>query len=356
MTKVNKNSFKENTHKVSIDSFRVSIPVEKVKIIDANLTDKLTTYTINNNTQEVLTEKEVKENSILKEINGAKFRFNIDNSFNSSRVVILINAKQLNSNYFDGITQENITSVYDNLIRCKVIDVDIETFMMQPITDVDFKKDTIINYDDYHKSLSIIKDCSKLSKFKDDGCILFANGIEFSTRKTSKYLSNPFFKIYHKEIELMQNSADFTNKHLKGIDFRNGVRFECTIKNKKHFQSLGVENNSLITVLRLSNEVKDKILSTIVKKHLNKREMSKPNKNIGLNPSQQIMYIAISLLLDNGNTIDGSITYILSSFNGVTKSRKKKELISVYENYIMGTIAEKRSIKMNSFFDSLGWN
>lgn len=355
MTKVNKNSFKENLNNVSIDSCRISIPIERVQIIDSNLTDKLTTYTINNNTQEVLTEKEVKENSIIREVNGAKFRFNVDNSFNTTQVVILINAKQLTTNYFEGIHKDNIKEVYNNLIACEVITVPFEIFLLQSITDVDFKKDTTIDYEDYHKSLSIIKECSKLSKFKDDGCILYTNGIEFSTRKTSKYLSNPFFKIYHKEIELKQNSADFSNKYLKGIDYVNGVRLECTVKNKKHFQSLGVKDNRLITVLSLSNELKDEILSTIVKKHLSKREMSKPTKNIGLNPSQQILFDYTNLLLSQGNTIDGAITYILNPFSSVTKSRKKKELEYVYENYIMGTIAEKRSVKMNSFFDSLGW-
>ncbi len=356
MTKVNKNSFKENIGKVSIDSFRINIPIEKVNIIDTNLTDKLTTYTINSNTQEVITEKEIKQNSLVRNIKGSKFRFNIDNSFSNTNVVVLINSKQLCSNYFDGINKHNIKEVYSNLIECKVIELPFDTFINQSIVDVDFKKDTVIGYDDYHKSLSVIKDCSKLSKYKDDGCILYANGIEFSTRETSKYLSNPFFKVYHKEIELNQNSSEFSNKHLKGIDYTNGVRIECTAKNKKHFQSLGVKDNSLKTVLSLSNEFKDNLISEIVKKHLSKREMTKPKKNLGLNPSQQILFDYVNLLLNNGNSIDGAMTYILNPFSGVTKHRKKRELEYVYESFIMGTIAEKRSVKMNSFFDSLGWN
>tara|TARA_R110001632_G_scaffold99335_1_gene206066 strand:- start:1402 stop:2103 length:702 start_codon:yes stop_codon:yes gene_type:complete len=229
-------------------------------------------------------------------------------------------------------------------------------FIIQSIADVDFKKDYVINLVDYHKGLGIIKDCGKLSKYKDDGCLSYANGLEFSKRETIKYLSKPFFKIYHKEIELNQNSAGFSNKHLKGIDYKDGVRIECTVKNKKHFQSLGVEDNSLKTVLSLSNEVKESLISNIVKKHLSKREMIKPKKNIGLNPSQQILFDYVNLLLEHGNTIDGAITYILGPFSGNSKHRKKKELEYVYESFIMGTIAEKRSIKINGFFDSFGWN
>jgi len=357
MTKVNKNSFKENVGKVSIDSFRINIPIELVKIINSNLTDKLTTYTINSNTHEILTEKELKENSIIGKVGGdLKFKFNIDNSFGNTKVVVLINSKHICSDYFSGITQDNIREVYNKIIACKVIETPFNTFVNSPIVDVDFKKDTVIGYDDYHKSLSVIKECGKLSKYKDDGCLPFANGIQFSHRKTTKFLSKPFFKIYHKEIELNQISFDFSNKYLKGIDYVNGVRIECTVKNKKHFQSLDVKDNSLKTVLSLSNEVKDNFISEIVKKHLSKREMTKPKKNLGLNPSQQILFDYVNLLLNNGNSIDGAITYILNPFSGVTKHRKKKELEYVYESFIMGTIAEKRSIKMNSFFDSLGWN
>ena len=81
MTNVKKNSFVERESSISIDSFRISIPIKDVTILDQNLTDKVTTYTINNNTQEVLSEKEVKENSIVKEFNHVPYLFNIDNSF-----------------------------------------------------------------------------------------------------------------------------------------------------------------------------------------------------------------------------------------------------------------------------------
>lgn len=356
MTNVKKNSFVEIESSISIDSFRISIPIKYVTILDQNLTDKVTTYTINNNTQEVLSEKEVKENSIIKEFNHVPYRFNIDNSFGETKVVVLINSKHLGSDYFNGITKDNIKAVYHNIIACNIIEVNYDVFLQQPIVDTDFKKDHVIDLETYKKSLSIVRDCSKLSKYKDDGCKPFTNGIEFSNRKTEKYLSNPFFKIYHKEIELKENSAAFTNRFLTGIDFKNKVRFEFTVKNKKHFRSFGIENNKLITILSLSNEVKTNILHSVVKKHLSKRENIKPMKTTGLNPSHQIIYDYTNLLLNNGLTIDGAINYILTSFKGVTKHRKRKEIEFVYENYIQGTIAEKRSINLNSFFNSLGWN
>jgi hypothetical protein len=355
MTKVENNSFTTNTKQISIDSFRISIPINLVEIIDSNLTDKVTSLTINAQTNEVLTEREVKENSITKSINNVPFRFNIDNSFNEKKVVILLNSKQLFEDYFSGITESNIRTLYNRIIECKVINIDFDVFIKQPIVDVDFKRDNVTGLDEYHKALEIIRNCSKLSKYKDDGCHTYSNGIEFSVRKTSKYLSNPYFKIYHKEIELKENSSEFTKKHLKGINFENLVRFEFTIKNKKHFNSFGVNSNTLEFILRLSDEVKEKMLSSIVKKHLSSREMIKPTKNDNLNPNQQIMFDYINVLLEKGLNIDMAMNYILGSFSGVTKHRKKKEITFIYENYLMGTIAEKRSVKMNNFFDNLGW-
>lgn len=356
MTKVNKNYIIPDTTKISIDSFRVSIPINLVEIIDSNLTDKATSLIINTQTNEVLTEREVKENSITKQIGGVPFKFNIDNSFNDKKVVILINSKQLHSYYFNGVTNDNIESIYNRIIECKVINIDFETFLQQPIVDVDFKRDNLIALKEYHKSLEVIRGCSKLSKYKDDGCHSYANGIEFSVRKTSKYLSNPYFKIYHKEIELNENSKDFADKYLNQVDYKNLVRFECTVKNKKHFNSMGVESNTLNNILNLTNEAKEKIMSTVVKKHLSKREITKPTENENLKPNEQLLFDYMNLLFDKGLNIDATISYILNSFSGITKYRKKKEIVFIYENYLMGSIAEKRSIKMNNFFDNLGWN
>ena len=355
MTKIKNNSIIPNTTNISVDSFRISIPINLVEIIDSNLTDKVTSLTINADTNEVLTEREVKENSIIKSIDGVPFRFNIDNSFNEKKVVILINSKQLFKDYFSGITTDNIPFIYSKIIECEVINIDFDTFLQQPIVDVDFKRDNIVGLDEYHKSLEIIRNCSKLSKYKDDGCHTYANGIEFSVRKTSKYLSNPYFKIYHKEIELNENSTDFANKYLKHIDYKNLVRLEVTVKNKKHFRSLGVESNTLKDILSLSKEVKESMIRIIVRKHLSQRDMIKPERNESLNPTQQVMFDYISLLLEKGFNIDKAMNYILGSFRGVNKHRKKKEITFIYENYLMGTIAEKRSVKMNSFFDNIGW-
>ena len=355
MTKVKNNSIRPNTNEITIDSFRISIPINLVRILDSNLTDKAATFTINLRTDEVLTEREVKENSIIRNINGVPLRFNIDNSFNEKKVVILINSKHLFNDYFNGITPSNIETIYNTIIDCGIIDIDFETFLKQPIVDVDFKKDNVVGLEEYHKSLEIIRSCSKLSKYKDDGCHSYANGIEFSVRKTSKYLSNPYFKIYHKEIELNENSSDFADKHLKHVDYTDLVRIEYTVKNKKHFNSLGVENNTLKHVLSLSNEVKQTMQQVVVKKHLSRREMIAPKENSDLNPNQQIMFDYINLLLENGQNINAVMNYILGSFSGTNKYRKKKEITFVYENFIMGTIAEKRSLKMNSFFDNLGW-
>ena len=53
--------------------------------------------------------------------------------------------------------------------------------------------------------------------------------------RTTKFKTNPFWKLYYKELELKSKSLEFKEKYLKGQDITNLIRFEYTIKNNKQF-------------------------------------------------------------------------------------------------------------------------
>jgi hypothetical protein len=210
-------------------------------------------------------------------------------------------------------------------------------------------------YKDFKASIKTVYDCGKLSNNKDGGGLLYNSGIEFSKRETSKFKSLPFFKIYHKEMELDSKSKSFAERYLYRNNYKDGVRMEFTVKNKKHFSYLGVEHNTLRSILNLSDEQKQGMLSSIVNKHLNKREVKPRETNSNMNPTEKVHFICMNLLFEKGLSIDGVIKYILEDFEGTEKSRKRKVLTHIYESYIKGSIAEKRSDNMNTFFDFIGW-
>ena len=189
MTKIDNLEFLSNINKISIDSFRVNIPMRHVKVIDENIIAKLTTYTINTSTQEVLTEKQVKANSIVKEFDNYHFRFALDKSFGEDKIVILLNSKCLRESYFNGITRNNIESIYSQLINCRVVEFSYNVFLESSCVDVDYKTDSVMPYEDFKASIKTVYDCGKLSNNKDGGGLLYNSGIEFSKRETSKFKS-----------------------------------------------------------------------------------------------------------------------------------------------------------------------
>ena len=78
-------------------------------------------------------------------------------------------------------------------------------------------------------------------------------------------------KIYHKELELKNNSIEFKDNYLQGQDITDIVRIETTIKNNKHLKYLGLPENTLENMLNLTTEQKETILQSALSKHLEPR-------------------------------------------------------------------------------------
>jgi hypothetical protein len=287
---------KDKVHfgKISTDSFKLRMPLSIVTVLDKNLTSSW--LLVNNETGEIDSNFN-KKNSFKFSKNGISTYYAIEQQrtkegHTKSFLTILINSKHLLDNYFEGITKDNIQQIYNSIITQKVVYFSFKDLMTySACTDVDFKKDGLIKLYD-----ALINECrnrSKQSTQKDKGYRFFNKrdnkGIEWSTRKTTSYKSNPFLKIYHKEIELNNNSFDFSNKYLKNIIYNDVVRIETTVKNNDHFKYLGIENNSLSTILHLTTGEKNHIINNALKLHLEPR-VNKPKDNSKMTPTETLFF------------------------------------------------------------------
>lgn len=349
---------------ISIDSLKIRIPIELVKITNISLLSHW--YLINEYAE--IDPNIYKKNSLSFEDKGVKVRFAIE-KFSLKKIdqgaeavkeflVILVSSKILKSRYFEGITEGTAKVVYDELISLNVAHFSFDDFLHNSFcTDVDFKKDTVCK-----RLPEVIQDMVKKvkpSKKKDEGYRSFIQkdnvGIEFSDRKTTAFNTNPFFKIYHKEIELNTKSQEFSSNYLTAFKYANLCRLEATVKNRKHFKYLGIDNTSFGCLISLSDEKKQNIISVATNFHLS-RVLAQPKKQTGLlSPDKVVIYNAVSYMIGEKINFDRILIYLLSGIeNKVARSRKKAEITAIYKDCIFGSNEDKTAEEINEFYTFMG--
>jgi hypothetical protein len=356
----------ENLGIPSIDSFKLRLEVDHLKGFDKSLLDYIVKYNVT--TAEI--ESEFKTNSKKYQCKEYSFYASLNTNVRVSRdrytdcITIIINSKQIKSKYFKGITKETIKDVYKEISSLGIINCNYTTFINGAITDIDIKKDFTLPMDDYKELVSTLAIMTKESNNRDKGCTTFKEstnfGIAWSKRETSKYLSQPYLKIYHKGIELMHHSKEFYNEYLNPKEIINAIRIETTIKNKEHLKRLNLDLNkyNLIEFLSLSDEQLNSIIAKSVNAHLKTRSNTKPFKNkTNMTPSNLMLLNSIAVLTNELNwSLFRIENHLLSGFeNKVTKSRQKRLINELYNDQIKGTNYDFKSSKIDSVFDSIGW-
>ena len=347
----------------TIDSLKIRIPLHQVEIKNESI--KGSWILVNDITGEVSPGK-FKENSYAIKQNGISVRFGIESQNTANRkvetfLVILVNSKLLKREYFDGITEKNVGKVYDELIKYDVVSFSYKSFLSAECTDVDIKKDCKMSLKGFDDSISSIEQHARPSKKRGQGYRRIKEktnqGIEFSERKTTSFCSNPFFKIYHKELELNNNSSEFADKYLSEIDYSDTVRFECTIKNKKHFRYLGVDETTLKNILELPINKMNEMMSTTISKHLEKRIIEIRTIS-DLSPNSMIIYNMIIALMSFGHSFDNIKNEV--ALNGIKnkskRSQKAKDLSEIYSKYIKDSILDKTTKEVDNFANFIGWS
>lgn len=344
---------------ISIDSLKIRIPMSKVEILDQSIFgNKIVIDDLTGNV-----EREFKENRYKVKYDGITTSFGIEhqNSKGNKVVeyfVILLNSKLLHQRYFEGITQDTVETVYLRIMGMNVAKFDFDTFLDAECTDVDFKQD--LQQPNFSKTLDYINSHAKLSKNVGEGSNKrdqpTNKGIEFGKRETA-HKSYPYLKFYHKGLELLNSSKTFYGKYIADldIDVTHMVRVETTVKNKKHFAKLGVDNTSLRNILKLSQDKLLEIVSTAINRHLEKRLTTiTPTKE--LKPMDRVYFNSMALLIDQGANYHLVVEMLLNGINGkVQRSRVRKTLDRIYNENIRGSEGDQVANELADFCAAVGW-
>lgn len=342
---------------ISVDSLKVRIPIEKVELLDSTMfSDKIL---MDAETHEV--EKEFKQKRFTHQYDGITTSFGLENQVTANQkvktyLVLLFNSKLLHSNYFDGITMQNIETVYYRIMAMKKVSFSYLDFLSAESTDVDFKMDTVNQ--NFERSVKHIHTHAKASKKIGVGCNAFTQptnlGIEFGKRESATPAS-PFLKLYHKGLELLNGSSFFYRKYIKGgQDVTDLVRLETTIKNKKHFRKYDIADTTLKNVLSLSQDKLESIIRDVLKIHLEPR-LTPIKTPSDMKPQDTVYFNAITLLMGQDRPYNLVREMLTQSMNKDQRYKTRKRLDSIYEHAIRGNDADTVTQKQSRFFDSIGW-
>lgn len=346
---------------ISIDSTKIRIPLQCVEVLDYRLGE--TRREIDSNS-EVL--REWKNNKLSIKENGISTYYGIETQVDKQRMkteylVILFNSKLLKSSYLNGITENNIKGVYDALINQGVVYVSQEDFESGELTDTDFKSDYLVK--SMRATFSVMNQNAKAHKQMNRGCYLFNEiknqGIEFGKRERAS-VAFPYLKLYAKYLELYGNeeSDSFLFANTYGIKLpKHTVRLEFTLKNRKHWKRYGIEDTSLNSLIRLNQSKLKAIQSEIVSSHMEPRtpKITKRMNNT-LTPDNNIKCNLMALALGRGFSIEQILLVSVDQIEDKSaRSKKRKQLLELYELHIKDTKESKLSHDLNSFFDSIGY-
>ena len=326
--------------KLSIDSFKIRIPLTGITIIDKNF--NVDVHVVNGNDGELL-ETFKRDSYLFPDKTGISTRYaiqhlNFDQKNKAEYLVILINSKVLEGKYFQGIQANTIDDVYNRLISHKVVYFTKDDFLKSEITDVDIKKDILIS--DFDKLLKTLESLTIPHKRSYKGCIPFNRkdnlGIQWSDRRKGTP-TNPYFKVYHKGIELTNKSTIFNETYLNDFpltELSKTFRFEFTLKNRKHFKRYGL-NNVLGELINESQEKLNNILGAIVNIHMTKFIKIKKVPASEFTASEQRTYNAMNMYFKYiSKDLETFIEMYLNGLNERTFRRSKNEIIEVYKKHI----------------------
>jgi hypothetical protein len=342
----------------SVDSLKIRIPITRVRILDESIREIVSQ--VSNRTGEVLEEKANTKAS--RDADGIKTTFSIEQratQFDTIQyLIILVNAKQLKEQYFDGIQVGNISQLHRYLISLGVVQFSLKELLKGECTDIDFKKDFKATDDEMKEAFDLMQKNSTPSADYDKGNKLFwqrdNKGLQFNKRETTKIKTAPFLKIYSKTLDLLGKSNVFALAHFKEIPL-DLWRMEFTIKNKKHLASFG-HGNTLSDILSLSNEQIEEMGTSSLRAVLQERVRENSLDNDSIPPRDLILVNALILLLDNGIQWTIIKKNLLGSLTSGNRSKKNQHLDGLFNSYIRPIEHYSSALNVDSILNQIGYN
>lgn len=336
----------------AVDSLKVRIPAQCVDIKCPELADSHI-IKVNSTTGRILGTAGVNQTSYSYPHTGVEVSYkyeamNVGGRRPERFISIGIHSKMLGEGYLQGINSKSIHKLYNEIQRHGLIDVDaLSLFDKSSCTDVDIKRDEMLTSNALKAQIGDLKK-SVFSKRKHlvktfrkaDNL-----GIQFSERSTTSFKTAPFLKIYHKGIELIQESNLFASKHLGEVSYQDIARIETTIKNRKHFRYLyGDEfNPTLGNVISLTTEQQHEALNAAKavyfdSDHISAQRHAMTDQAANLKGTDKMLFAFLQNYIQGGKTIDEAIEMaVLTMYQGEDqvvrnyRSRYKKKLLELYE-------------------------
>ena len=250
-----------------IDSFKICIPPDKWKLTDKAIEQNQFGYSEEvSRTNKLTGETETEDNYVkanyrrwAEDKTKASFQYSIQEhgliGIEPNSLYIKMNSKMLKGSYLHGITPETWTILYKNLIQEGFVDIDPNDFLDARIYDVDICIDHIVKNPRklFKVARAMAQPNKQITTFNEATNL----GIQFGHRDVGRsFKTKPYLKYYAKTIELLNNSEDFYNQHLKPVLSigantifeelqvglpENLVRAELTVKNSKAWASWGFQ-------------------------------------------------------------------------------------------------------------------
>ena len=318
------NKIKVNTQEAIIDSLKIMIPFNECEVnykLEAEW-NKYYPYTgeIDEQTERTKTICKIKQNGTI--TIGIHQIPNV-NKF----LTVTLSSKILGNKYFDGIREENIKTVHEDLMKLEVFKCDIETLKKALVHDIDICENAYLNeIEEMDRITLMLKQKAKTYDRYTYRINQTQNkGIEFNKREKATP-GKPYIKIYHKEIELNTKSREFKNTFLQEYDIENLIRAEATIKNGKHIKQLNEKGiipafKTLEELLKVRTQIKPYIKYAL-KKYAEDQIIIRNKEN--MTRTELIIAEAIKLLLKEGNyKSEEIITILKNSYENENKTKQK---------------------------------
>ncbi|SNS02394.1 hypothetical protein [Flavobacterium sp. ov086] len=385
-----------------VDSLKIRVKLEKVKILDKRLiTDFIAYYPDisalddDGNENQQLGDNYRKAEPFTKIINGITYRFYIKAFIDSKKtaheyVVFQISAKMLKSKYFEGITAFNYRTIVDDINSFGVLHISRGDFLEGLVSDIDICINQLIDLKSLKTAFSLIMQhpnagkkpllhyINQTSHVRQDFEIeiqenepVFKStkgsnlGMDFNKREKATNTA-PYCKIYHKGFELLSKSIVFYKAFLepmKSSVIDNLVRYEFTIKAHKHKeylckQGFKADFKTFADLLKAHPRDLALIAKSGIKHYIEPKTKSKVNAE--LNPMDIAMQFYIENLIKLGFDQEQLLgfTYLIDDASSRSRTKSKaKRLIDDLKNRDKNlTIKIQNNERSNKFLENIGVN
>ena len=358
------------------DSLQLFIKFDKCKLIDKRFTAEYTkVYNIPNSKgedqyfKELETEKQDRQNSLYIEAAGVSVKFQYAKLMMEGKEVgqqayclITINSKQLQEQYFKGITEDTIQDLYDFIIGAKVVEFSYNTFINSRVADIDICLD-VLNFTpvQHRELLHLLKQKVSLNyksyvdyKGKNKGTLQYHN------RKDAKRATKlVYLKLYDKSEELTGHSNDFYStfiehqEELQRCIYKGITRIEYTLAGQQQLKAYNLAIKTLKDVLSTPAEEYIRVLISILDEYNgnNIRTMAKEAK---LSLTDSLILSLLGGLIESGWSSDRIIDLATGTGNHASDSSKNKKRLKELLKYIDNKdILEQNNAKQKGVNDVL---